>query len=405
MSGAMMQPQAQPQGQPQIPPQLAAMLMQRLQQQRQAMPQGQMPPQQMQRPQGPPPAPIPPPQGASPGLAAFGRAAQAQPGAMGAPQGQQMGLRPQEAASMGRFGDTVLGHLTPGEIVINPRMLPPQLMQTIMQAFQQAGVDPRSMIVGSPAAPHNPQTGVEEHNGIFSSILPMLLGIGGAIAAPELLGPLGLADTLGAGAASSIGGGIGSAAGSLLGGGNTGQALTAGLGSAAGNALAGGLGGGSSTPTTDASNFASPTTTPFGNPANATLATQYGIQGNPGASTGLGGSMLAGAQPSGVNPPGPNPGTIGGGGGLGSIFGGGGGGDLTGGQMALRGAGSALGGLAGQALSPATPNLSLPQGSIPYHNPAGPNPQSGAPGRPTFTNYNPFTAVTGQPYNFYPPPG
>lgn len=386
-------PQMPQQGAPQIPPQLLAMLAQRMQQGQQGAP----------APQGPRPMPVPPPQGIAPGAAMLGRAAMAQPMPMQLQQGQQMGLQPQEAAAMGRFGDTVLSHLKPGEIVINPQLLPPALIQAIMQAFQHAGVDPRSMIVGSQQAPHNPKTGMEEHNGFLSSVLPLALGIGGSLLAPELLPALGLEGSIGATAASAIGGGLGSAAGTALGGGNIGQDVTSGLTSAAGNALAGHfLGGGgegaagSGSGSAGADNFPSPSTTPFGNPANASLASQYAAQG----SGGLQGSMLNAGAGSGIDIPGGNPGTVGNNGWFGGSPG-----PMSTHDTILRGLGSGLGGLLGQGLAPATAKFQLPQGSIPYYNPAGPNPNSGAPGQPTFAGYNPIQSVTGQPYNFFPTPG
>ena len=402
MSGSMqMAPQAMPQGAaPQMSPQMMAMLAQRMQQQGGASPMPQRPPMLPQqgaappmppRPPMPPPpqelpsgsmpgAAPPPPQGMPPGLAMFGRAAQARPSGQLPP-----GLNPHEAASMGRFGDTVLSHLQPGEIVINPRYLPPQLVQQIVTALKQSGVNLSAMVVGQ--GPKNPNTGIEEHNSIFDELLPALLGIGGAVVAPEALPFLGLDGAIGAGDASSIGAGLGSAAGTAATGGNIGQTITSGLGAAAGNSLMSGLAGAggssagaASVPTTNAAGDAigqgAATTTPFG-PGSAALASQY-------ADAGMGASMLPDAT-----------GTAASGAGSG----------LTTGQYAMRGLGSALGGTIGGALAPATVKMQLPQGSIPYYNPSGPNPQSGAPSRPTFTNYNPFASATGQPYNFFPTPG
>ena len=463
MSGAQ-QPMPQQGGQPQLPPQVLQMLMQRMQQQR--MQQGQqgggMPPGQPQMPQqgpprpgmppgappqgmppqggqpppgappqgGPPPMQSPPPQpqaqpqppptmqppqpqGVPPNLAMFGRAAQAQPGQMGAQQGAKMGMNPQEAAQMGRMGDTVLAHLTPGEIIIPKNLQSPQLMQMLRQVFLQAGAQPAQFVVGAPQAQRNPHTGMQEYNGVLSSILPLALGVGAAIFAPEAASAMGLDGTVSAGAASSIGSGLGTAAGTALTGGTTTQALTSGLGATVGNSLAGGMGGSGTGSTAggaaDANNFPSPSTTPFGSADAATLAGQY-AQGD-GQS-----SMLAGAQPSGMNPPSENPGTIGGasssGGMFGSLMGGGNSsgqnGQMTNAQLAMRGVGAAAGGALGGVLSATPKSTALPTpGPTPVYNPAGPNPNSGAAGRPNFTNYNPYASVLGQPYNFYPttPPG
>ena len=367
-------PQPGPPGGQVSPQMLAAMMAQR---QQQGAPQaGAMPPRPMP-PGGAPMPPAPPPQGSPMGI--FAQAAQQRPQGP-PPSAPPPGMAPQQAAAMGRGGDTILSHLQPGEIVINPKVLPPHLVQAIMQAFQQAGVDPRAMVVGQ--GPRNPATGLEEHNSIFDSLLPALLGVGGAVLAPEALPMLGLDGTLGAGAASAIGGGLGSAAGTAIGGGNMGQALTSGLGSAAGNALLGGLGGAGNTlsgnPTSappGVGGSGAPTTAPFGSPAASQMAAQY-AQGDGQASL-LGNPMPGGAMPSGVSDP-------------------------SAGNPWMRGLGAGLGGVVGAGLAPSMSKLSLPQGSIPYYNPKGPNPVSGAPGRPTFTNYNPFASVTQQPYNFFP---
>jgi len=73
----------------------------------------------------------------------------------------------------GRNGDTTIGHLTPGEIVI-PRGLidhQPQLMAAIIKAFSKYGeamqgpVDWRRYVVGDPSGPTNPKSGAEEFFG------------------------------------------------------------------------------------------------------------------------------------------------------------------------------------------------------------------------------------------------
>jgi len=53
--------------------------------------------------------------------------------------------------AMGRGGDTVMGHLTPGEVVIPTAAQSPPLMQMVNASMQQQGMDPRQYTVGPPA--------------------------------------------------------------------------------------------------------------------------------------------------------------------------------------------------------------------------------------------------------------
>jgi len=50
--------------------------------------------------------------------------------------------------AMGRGGDTVMGHLTPGEVVIPTAAQSPPLMQMVNASMQQQGMDPRQYTVG-----------------------------------------------------------------------------------------------------------------------------------------------------------------------------------------------------------------------------------------------------------------
>ena len=76
-------------------------------------------------------------------------------------------------ASKGRNGDTTVGHLTPGEIVIPREVIDnqPQLMAAIIKAFNKYGenmqqpVDWRRYVVGDDEGPTNPETGAEEFFG------------------------------------------------------------------------------------------------------------------------------------------------------------------------------------------------------------------------------------------------
>ena len=64
----------------------------------------------------------------SPGMAAFARVA-----GQTAPQGQPR-LTPSEMAALGRGGDTLVAHLTPGELTVPPQLQSPQLIAALQAA-------------------------------------------------------------------------------------------------------------------------------------------------------------------------------------------------------------------------------------------------------------------------------
>lgn len=66
------------------------------------------------------------------------------------------------AEKAGRGGDRMLGHLTPGELVVPKSCQTPELMNLFAKAAHAAGLDPNRFIVGSPEASKNPRTGLEE---------------------------------------------------------------------------------------------------------------------------------------------------------------------------------------------------------------------------------------------------
>ncbi|WP_395452832.1 hypothetical protein ACHMW5_02275 [Azospirillum melinis] len=66
------------------------------------------------------------------------------------------------AEQAGRGGDRVLGHLTPGELVVPKSCQTPELMALFAKVAHGAGLDPNRFIVGSPEASKNPRTGLEE---------------------------------------------------------------------------------------------------------------------------------------------------------------------------------------------------------------------------------------------------
>ena len=68
-------------------------------------------------------------------------------------------MPPLQAADMGRGGDTTVGHLTPGEVVVPVDLQTPQLMAALMEAL---GPDFGRYQVGGDDDSINPQTGMPE---------------------------------------------------------------------------------------------------------------------------------------------------------------------------------------------------------------------------------------------------
>ena len=122
---------------------------------------------------------------------------------------------------MGRDGDTTLGHLTEGEVVVPAPVLEanPQASDMLENSMMEMGIDPRTRVVDSTGelggiASINPQTGLQEFgflSKIFKKVknvvkkaapivLPMVLpGVGSAIS-----GALGTAGSAIAGGLSKI---------------------------------------------------------------------------------------------------------------------------------------------------------------------------------------------------------
>ena len=126
----------------------------------------------------------------------------------------------QNMAQMGRFGDTSMAHVSPGEMVVPKEILDrrPNLQRGIMGAISQEGMDPRRYTVGAPQNSINPMTGQPEY---FN--LKKLL----KFAAPFVLGP-------------AVGSAIGSLFPSLAGTGAMASAARGALGAAGTSALTGG---------------------------------------------------------------------------------------------------------------------------------------------------------------------
>lgn len=69
----------------------------------------------------------------------------------------------EQAADMGRGGDTEMAHVTPGEVVIPLNVQTPELMSALKQAFDQAGVSIEQYTVGESENSINPETGAPEY--------------------------------------------------------------------------------------------------------------------------------------------------------------------------------------------------------------------------------------------------
>lgn len=146
---------------------------------------------------------------------------------------QMMMGAPEEA---GRGTDTVLAHMSLGEVVIPRAFLDdPQVMQMLQQLFQAAGVDMAQYTVGDPANSINPETGYPEFffkklfkNKLFQVAAPLALslfapGIGTALGGSLLGAGTAGASTLGN---ALIGGGFGALSGGGLKSALTGAALS-----------------------------------------------------------------------------------------------------------------------------------------------------------------------------------
>lgn len=160
---------------------------------------------------------------------------------------QDQMMMPEDA---GRATDTVLAHMTLGEVVI-PReiMEDEEAQQMISAVFQAFGADIREFTVGDPSNKINPETGYPEFffkklKKIFKKIAPIASialpfifpGFGAALG-----GALGLTGTAASAAGSGLigaglGGISGGAKGALLGG--VGGGVAGGLGNVAGSTLA-----------------------------------------------------------------------------------------------------------------------------------------------------------------------
>ena len=132
---------------------------------------------------------------------------------------------------MGRFGDSIIAHLTPGEITIPIQLQSPAVLKAIREEFKRVGVSPAQFVAGSHKGSRNPQTGAQEFS-LLGGMLPTILGVVGGAAGPVVAPGVGTA----------IGAGLGSAAGEAASGGSLAQDRGVGLASGIGSAAAPGVG-------------------------------------------------------------------------------------------------------------------------------------------------------------------
>jgi hypothetical protein len=376
MSGGMIPPGGG--GAPQLPPQVMQALMQRMQ----GGGGAPMPP-PGGPPMGGPPQGMPPP-GMPPGGPPHGMPPQqGSPfGGGGAPP-QQGGPPPAaQLAAQGRFGDSIVAHVTPGEVSIPPQVQTPQLMAAIRAAFAHFGIDPAQFTAGSPQTSHNPNTGAPELS-LWSALLP----VAGAAAGSFIPG-------VGTAAGMAIGGALGGAAGGYI---DTGRLDAAALG-AAGGAAGGYVGGGGlgSLGGLAGSAGTAATEVPATAGTEAATATASGVGGNvfgPGNNPEIG-AMSTAAQTGAAQVANPSPVTE-----TPSILS----------RIPVRG--SMLAGVGaglGTSLAPTPTVNSAPPGFSNHMGPVNPNFNqmrgSGQVSRPNFAGYNPYAAVSGPNpgYNFYP---
>ena len=158
-----------------------------------------------------------------------------------------------ELAAQGRGGDSVLAHLTPGEVVLPAEMFDdPKFEATVENRFNELDLDPERYVVGMGIASLNANTGLEEFflkkvGKFFKKVVKKVAPYAGIIAAPftggasaALIGGLGglasgkglkgaLAGAAGGFGASKLLGGIGSLAGAAGTGASTGASTGGGL--------------------------------------------------------------------------------------------------------------------------------------------------------------------------------
>ena len=186
-----------------------------------------------------------------------------------------------QAAGTGE--DTILAHLTPGEVILAPEFMDdPEFEKAVENKFKESGLDPASYVAGSGIANLNPQTGAPEY-GFFKKIGKGLKKVVKKVAPVAMFIP-----------------GVGTALGAALGGigGLAGSALTkvglGGVASTLGGAASTALGGIAKLGIPGVSSIAGGTAGGFGGIANA-LTTKSGLLGG-GMFGETGSSFLGGPE-------------------------------------------------------------------------------------------------------------
>jgi len=138
----------------------------------------------------------------------------------------------QSVQQAGTGEDTVLAHLSPGEIVLPAQFMEDEQLESMIEAkFTESGIDPREAVAGIGIASLNQMTGLEEF-GFFKKLGKSLKKVAKFVAPVAMLIP-GVGTAVGA-ALGGIGGLAGSALGKIgLGG------VAKGIGSVASSALKG----------------------------------------------------------------------------------------------------------------------------------------------------------------------
>lgn len=189
-----------------------------------------------------------------------------------------------DMASQGRGGDSMMAHLTPGEIAVPPEVQTPEVLAALNRAFAQVGANPTSFQAGNPDQKVNPETGAPEF-GFFDILLPLGLGVAGSMLGGPLigaeLGSLGVGETTAGILGGSLGGAAGSFAGNAILGKPLDQSLASAAGGAAGSALLGGamsgLNFGGATPVPEVGPGAGLASDAIRNPANLADLTGGGL--------------------------------------------------------------------------------------------------------------------------------
>lgn len=135
----------------------------------------QQPPQMPPQPQAQPPGPQQGAQQMTPQLLAQLQQRMGQ-------QPQQQRFTPQEMAQLGRFGDSIMAHQTPGEITVPLPVQSPKVLATLKQAFHKQHADMSQFVAGSPNSRINPKTGAPEY--YMSWLAPALGAVGSVFAGP-----------------------------------------------------------------------------------------------------------------------------------------------------------------------------------------------------------------------------